>query len=92
MLQLSDRAVEALRDLGALRVTAEEVDGEVELELEPADEPHEGDAVVEQDGARIFLDPLAAETLTELVLDVEPHGDHVHFGFSPQEGAEPAES
>ena len=42
--------------MGPLRMTAEEVDGEVELQIDDATEPHDGDEVVERDGARVFLD------------------------------------
>ena len=85
MLQISDDAVEALSELGPLRLTIGAVEGdEAELEIEPADEPAEGDEVVENGGARVFLDAEAAEALADQILEVEPHGDHVHFGFSPQ--------
>ena len=87
MLQVSDAAVEALREMAGgagLRLTGHEVDGDVELELEAADEPIADDQVVEQGGVRVFLDPVAAAALEDQVLDVEPHGDHVHFTFNPQ--------
>jgi len=85
MLKLSDDAIEALRDLGAVRLAAQDTgEGEFEIEIEPADTPEEGDAVVEQGDVRVFLDATAADALTDQVLEVEPHGDHVHFGFSPQ--------
>ena len=87
MLQLSDDAVEALRELGTLRFSvAESGDDELELEIEAADEPSAGDEVVERDGVRVFLDAGASGALTDQVLEVHPHGDHVHFGFSAQSG------
>jgi iron-sulfur cluster assembly protein len=86
MLKLSDDAAEALRDIGTVRLAAQDAgDGEFEIEIQPADSPEEGDAVVEQGDVRVFLDATAAEALTDQVLEVEPHGDHVHFGFSPQQ-------
>jgi iron-sulfur cluster assembly protein len=85
MLQLSDDAVDALREIGVLRLTARETaEGEFDVEVQPADEPEEGDSVVERGDARVFLDATATDVLADQVLDVEPHGDHVHFGFSPQ--------
>ena len=86
MLKLSDDAVEALREIGTLRFSAEQAgDDELEIAIEAADEPQEGDAVVEQGPVRVFLDPVAADALADQVLEVEPHGDHVHFGFSAQD-------
>ncbi len=91
MLTLTPEAVEAVRNAtstegapaeAGLRISAEEVDGEVELELSLVDSPTEGDHVVEQDGARIYLDAAAADALTEVELDAEAHGDHFHFGFN----------
>ena len=85
MLQLSDDAVDALRELGTLRFSiADGGDDEVELDIEAADEPSAGDEVVERDGVRVYLDATAADALSDQVLEIEPHGDHVHFGFSPQ--------
>jgi Fe-S cluster assembly iron-binding protein IscA len=85
MLKLSDGAVEALRDTGALRFAAQETgDGELEIDVRPAAGPEEGDSVVEKGDVRVYLDAIAAEALADQVLEVEPHGDHVHFAFSPQ--------
>lgn len=85
MLQIAEDAVDALTDLGAIRITAEEVDGEVELSIDDATDPADGDLVVEQGGARIFLDPVAADALADQVIGIEAHGDHVHFTFDDQE-------
>jgi len=84
MLQIAQDAVEALAELGAIRISAEEVDGEVEVSLDEADGPEEGDEVVERDGARVFLDATAAEVLADQVLGVHAHGDHFHFTFDDQ--------
>jgi hypothetical protein len=91
MLEISEDAVDALAELGAIRITAEEVDGEVELSIDDAAEPADGDQVVEQGGARIFLDPVAADALADQVIGVEAHGDHVHFTFDDQSGSEPGD-
>jgi iron-sulfur cluster assembly protein len=86
MLQLDDEAVEALAGIGPLRITAKEVDGEVEVSLDAAEGPEEGDEVVERDGVRVFLDEAAADVLTDQVLGVHAHGDHFHFTFDDQPG------
>jgi Fe-S cluster assembly iron-binding protein IscA len=84
MLQLDDNAVEALNQIGALRITAEETDEGVEIQIDEAAGPKEGDEVVERDGARVFLDPAAADVLADQVLGVHAHGDHFHFTFEDQ--------
>jgi iron-sulfur cluster assembly protein len=84
VLQIHDEAVAALAGIGAIRITAEEVGGEVELSIDDADAPSDGDDVVERSGARVFLDPFASEVLSDQVLGVEAHGDHVHFTFDDQ--------
>lgn len=85
MLQIDDEAVAALAGIGAIRITAEEVDGDVELSIDDASEPTEGDEVVERDGARIYLDAVAADALADQVIGVHAHGDHFHFTFEDQE-------
>jgi len=84
MLQIDSDAVDALRDIGALRITAEEVDGELELAIDEAAGPTEGDEVVELEGAQVFLDATAAEALADQILGVHAHGDHFHFTFDEQ--------
>jgi Fe-S cluster assembly iron-binding protein IscA len=84
MLQIDDEAVEALTQIGALRITAEETDEGIELQIDEATEPQAGDEVVEREGARVFLDGAAAEVLADQVLGVEAHGDHFHFTFDDQ--------
>ncbi len=86
MMQIAAESVAALADLGPLRITGEDVDGEVELEIEPAEAPQDGDEIVDRDGARVFLDPVAAEALADQILGLEGHEDHYHFTFEPQDG------
>jgi Fe-S cluster assembly iron-binding protein IscA len=85
MLQIADDAVEPLRELGGLRITAEDVDGEVELSIFDANEPEPGDEIVERDGVRVFLDADAAQALADQVLGIHSHDDHFHFEFSDQQ-------
>jgi Fe-S cluster assembly iron-binding protein IscA len=84
MLEIHDDAVEALTQTGPLRITAAETDEGMELQIDEATSPQEGDEVVEREGARVFLDPAAAEVLTDQVLGVHAHGDHFHFTFEEQ--------
>jgi Fe-S cluster assembly iron-binding protein IscA len=85
MLEISAEAVEALKEMGPLRITADQTgDDEIELSIENATEPTEGDDVVERDGARVFLDATAADALSDQVLGVQAHGDHFHFTFDEQ--------
>jgi hypothetical protein len=84
MLEIDQDAVAALADMGPLRITAEDVDGEVELEIGDADEPLEGDVVVEREGAKVYLEPAAAAALADQVLGVHAHDDHFHFTFEDQ--------
>jgi iron-sulfur cluster assembly protein len=91
MLSLTSAAVDAVRGAAAaqeapaeagLRIVAEEVDGELEIELSLVDAPIEGDEVVEQDGVRVYLDSTAAEALSDVELDAHSHDDHFHFAFN----------
>jgi Fe-S cluster assembly iron-binding protein IscA len=84
MLQIDDEAVAALAQIGTIRITAEEVDGDVEISIDEVSEPSEGDEVIEHGEVRVFLDPAAAEVLDDQVLGVHAHGDHFHFSFEDQ--------
>jgi Fe-S cluster assembly iron-binding protein IscA len=79
MLVLTDAATSAVRRLaehpdlpddGGLRIAGPD-DGSEALTATAAPEPIDGDQVVEQDGARIFLEPSAAELLDDKVLDAK---------------------
>lgn len=84
MLQIDDEAVAALAQIGTIRITAAEVDGEVEISIDDASAPSEGDEVIELGEVRVFLDPAAADVLGDQVLGVHAHGDHFHFSFEDQ--------
>ncbi len=83
-MQIDDEAVEALRQLGDLRIRGIEADGEVELEIEEAAEPVADDELVERDGVKVYLDPVAASALEDQVLGIHAHDDHFHFSFDDQ--------
>ena len=84
MMQIDDEAVEALRQLGDLRIRGIEADGEVELEIEEAAKPGADDQLVERDGVKVYLDPVAASALEDQVLGIHAHDDHFHFSFDDQ--------
>jgi len=87
MLEIAQDAVDALKQIGAIRITAEEVGEELELSIANVDGPADGDVAVERDGARVFLDAAAAEALDDQTLGVHSHGDHFHFTFDEQGSA-----
>jgi Fe-S cluster assembly iron-binding protein IscA len=90
MLGISDTAAEAIKGFledapagSGLRIDAAgppDENDETELEMSIADEPVEGDQVIEQGGARVFVSETLSDALSELTLDAEAHGDHYHFG------------
>jgi len=84
MLQIDENAVAALSEIGGLRITAEETEEGVELQIDEAAAPQDGDEVIEREGARIFLAPGAVDVLADQVLGVHSHGDHFHFTFEDQ--------
>ena len=74
-------------DDGGLRISAREVDGdEATLELAVAPQPDALDEVVEQEGAQVFLEPIAAEALSDKVLDASVDDGGVRFTLTPQPG------
>jgi iron-sulfur cluster assembly protein len=94
MLALTQEAIEAVRDVLAddelpdaagLRISTLDTDGATELGLQLAPEPIDGDQVIDESGARLFLDESAATLLDDQVLDAVAHGDHLHFTFKDQE-------
>jgi Fe-S cluster assembly iron-binding protein IscA len=84
MLQIDEDAVDAVAQLGGLRITAEETEDGVEIQIDEAASPREGDETVERGAARVYLDPAAADVLADQVLGVHAHDDHVHFTFEDQ--------
>jgi Fe-S cluster assembly iron-binding protein IscA len=89
MLTLSPSAVEAVDNLlhmseipddAGLRIRSA---GDSELTLEIAPEPAPGDQVIEEGGARVFVDSEAAPMLDQAQLDARMQGDQVAFGLTP---------
>ncbi len=98
MLALTPEAVVAIAAIleanampegSGLRIAADQVPGEEAtsfgLSLEEA--PLSGDAVVEEGGARVFLDASTAALLDTSLLAVHEQGDQIHFQLYPQQAA-----
>lgn len=90
MLTLTENAVMVIRDLttqeevpdgAGLRIATDPSGSSLTLAL--AAEPAQGDQVVDEAGARLFLDPDAAQFLDDKALDaaIDPQGA-VQFGFA----------
>lgn len=93
MLTLTDNAVAVIRSLteqpqvpdgAGLRIATDPSAGALTLSLAP--EPVEGDQVVNESGARLFLESSAAELLDDKALDaaVDPSGS-VQFAVAEQQ-------
>jgi iron-sulfur cluster assembly protein len=92
MLTLTPSAVEAVDTLlqnpsipddAGLRIAATD-DSHLTVGLAPAPEP--GDQVIEEGGARVFVDPGAAPYIDDAQLEARAEGDQIAFGLSPQGG------
>jgi Fe-S cluster assembly iron-binding protein IscA len=93
MLTLTDSAVSAIRGLTSqpelpvetgLRIMAQG-DEAPSLQLSLAEAPVAGDEVVEEDGARVFLEPAAAVLLDDKSLDAQvTEQGQVAFSVSEQ--------
>lgn len=79
MLQLTDHASEAIRNLldlpslphdAGLRIVREDAQRS-DLALFRSQAPHEGDEVIDQSGARVFLEAGAADLLDDKILDAK---------------------
>lgn len=87
-IEITDEAVEVLRRslqlgnvdtaTGGVRLrTAHALGGGVDVQVELADGPLEGEAVVERDGIRVFVDPGLGDAVPDPVLTVEPQHENV---------------
>lgn len=94
MLTLTDNATTEIRKLidqpevpdgSGLRIANDPASGGLVLSLAAA--PTEGDAVVDDEGARVFVDAQAAELLDDKALDAGVGADgQVQFALAVQEG------
>ncbi|MEU7797929.1 adhesin [Micromonospora arborensis] len=93
MLTMTDNAVLVIRDLanqqdvaqdGGVRIAADADAGSLTVELVP--EPVQGDQVVDNQGARIFLDEDAAELLGDASVDATVDDEGIiQFGFTERQ-------
>jgi iron-sulfur cluster assembly protein len=93
MLVLTDNAATTIRnlidrpelpDLGGLRIAGAE-DGSGRLTVSTATTAEQGDEVIEDQGARVFLEPVAADVLDDKVLDTSmDEQGRISFVLGPQ--------
>jgi Fe-S cluster assembly iron-binding protein IscA len=94
LLALTDNAVEAVKNIVAssdevsetsgLRMVAERAGTQANLQLSVARLPAEDDEVIEEQGARVFLEPEAAALLDDKVLDASVEQNQVAFMIADQ--------
>ena len=94
LLTLTDNAVEAVKHIvssseeisetGGLRLVAEQTGMQTNLGLSVVPLPAEDDEVIEEQGARVFLEPEAAALLDDKVLDASVEQNQVAFTIADQ--------
>ena len=94
MLALTDNAVEAVKSIvsssdeasetSGLRMVAERAGTQANFHLTVVPLPAEDDEVIDEHGARVFLEPEAASLLDEMVLDASVEQDQVAFTIADQ--------
>ena len=91
-LALTDNAVEAVENIvsssanetSGLRMVAERAGTEANFQLSVVPLPAEDDEVIEERGARVFLEPEAASLLDDKVLDASVEQNQVAFTIADQ--------
>ena len=94
MLKITEQARDAIRGIcedggagadGGLRIAGTTSDGgETELEFEVVESAVDGDDVVREGDAVVFLDATASTVLSDKTLAVRAHGGHFHFSIDEQ--------
>jgi iron-sulfur cluster assembly protein len=94
VLALTDTAVEAVRrivtsaeevdEAGGLRMVAERTGTQASFQLSVVRLPGEDDEVIEEQGARVFLEPEAASLLDDKILDARLEQNQVEFTIADQ--------
>jgi Fe-S cluster assembly iron-binding protein IscA len=94
LLALTDSAVEAVKSIvssseeasetSGLRMVAERTGTQANFQLSVVPLPAEDDEVIEEQGARVFLESDAASLLDDKVLDASIEHDHVTFTIADQ--------
>lgn len=97
MLAITDTAAEAIRGIVAapelpdgagLRIATQPGDGPAgALEVSVASVPADTDQVVDEDGARVFVEADAVALLDDKLLDAQIDGTRVGFTLSEQSAA-----
>ena len=91
-LALTDSAVEAVKSIvsssdnetSGLRMVAERAGTQANFQLSVVPLPAEDDEVIEERGARVFLEPEAASLLDDKVLDASVEQNQVAFTIADQ--------
>jgi Fe-S cluster assembly iron-binding protein IscA len=94
LLALTDNAVEAVKsivsssdeasEMSGLRMVAERAGTQANFHLTVVPLPAEDDEVIDEQGARVFLEREAASLLDEKVLDASVEQDQVAFTIADQ--------
>jgi Fe-S cluster assembly iron-binding protein IscA len=94
LLALTDSAVQAVKHIvssadevdetGGLRMVAERAGTQANFQLSVVALPAEDDEVIDEQGARVFLEPEAASLLDDKVLDASVEQDQVAFKIAEQ--------
>lgn len=90
MLTLTESAGTVVSDLVARAAQTDTAgmriqQGQDRFDIAIAEAPTNGEVVVEQGAARVFLDPQLADVLTEMTLDANVgEGGQVQFALTPQ--------
>lgn len=79
LLALTDSAVEAVKNILSSSDEVAETGGLANFQLSVVQLPAEDDEVIEEQGARVFLEPEAASLLEDKVLDASVEQDQVAF-------------
>jgi len=94
LLALTDGAAQAVKDIisssdelaetGGLRLVAERAGTQANFHLSVVPLPAEDDEVIEEQGARVFLEPEAASLLDDKILDASVEQSQVTFAIADQ--------
>jgi iron-sulfur cluster assembly protein len=95
MLTITTNAADAIRaivdstdvpDEGGIRISVAQGDAtQASLELSISPGPQEGDAILDEEGAHVFLDEVAVVALNDKSLDAQVEGDAISFGIVERE-------
>jgi iron-sulfur cluster assembly protein len=95
LLALTDNAVQAVKNIvaasesseGGLRMVAEQEGTQANFALSVVPLPAEDDEVIEEQDARVFLEPQAASLLDDKILDAVVEQNRVSFTIADQAAA-----